>query len=350
MSGTVGSTYGTLGLLVAAGATSKQRLNTLTAQVASGHVADSYGGLGAAAQTALDLQPQIARLGTLQTNIDAATGRMGVTQTAMTRLASIASQFYAQTDTLSGLGAGNVDSVAAAARAALREIAGLLDSKDGTVYVFGGTNSATAPVPNPDAILSSGFATQVSAAVVGLSVNGAAATAASTLATASSDAAGTTPFAGPPGVAPTVETGDGMHTQTGLLANKNTLATSFGASTTGSYARDLLRSLATLGSLTGSQVNDPGFAALVADTRTSLSGVIDAAGAEAGALGDQQAQLATVRTQLGYTATALKLQISGVQDVDLAKTLSDLSVAQTQLQASYQLIAGLKSLSLTNYI
>ena len=325
-------------------------MNTLTAQVASGHVADSYGGLGAAAQTALNLQPQITRLRTLQANIDAATGRLDITQTAMTQLAGIASKFYAQTSTLDGLSASNVDSVSAAARDALREVAGLLDTKDGTAYVFGGTDSATAPVPNPDAILSSGFNTQVGAAVVGLSANGAAATAAATLAIASSDTAGTTPFAGPPGVAPTVETGDGLHTQTGLLANKNTLATSFGASTTGSYARDLLRSLATLGSLTRAQVNDPGFAGLVADTRTSLSGVVDAAGAEAGALGNQQARLATVRTQLGDTATALKTQISGVQDVDLAKTLSDLSVAQTQLQASYQLIAGMKSLSLTNYV
>ncbi len=350
MSGAIGSTYGTLGLLVAAGATSKQRVNTLTAQVASGHVVDSYGGLGAATQRALDLQPQITRLGTLQANIDAATGRLNVTQTVMTQLAGIASKFYAQTNTLNGLSVSSVDSVSAAARDALREVAGLLDTKDGTAYVFGGTDSATAPVPNPDAILSSGFNAQVGAAVAGLAVNGAAATAASTLAIASSDAAGTTPFAGPPDVAPTVETGDGLHTQTGLLANKNTLATSFGSSTMGSYARDLLRSLATLGSLTRSQVSDPGFPALVADTRTSLSGVVDAAGVESGALGNQQAQLATVRTQLGDTATALKVQISSVQDVDLAKTLSDMSVAQTQLQASYQLIAGMKSLSLTNYV
>jgi len=350
VSGAIGSTYGTLDLLVAAGATSKQRLNTLTAQVASGHVADSYGGLGTAAQTALDLQPQIARLGTLQTNIGAATGRLDVTQTVMTQLAGIASQFYAQVNTLNGLSVSNVDSVSAAAQGALREVAGLLDTKDGTGYVFGGTDSATAPVPNPDAILSSGFNLQVGAAVAGLSANGAAATVASTLTIASSDAAGTTPFAGPPGAAPTVETGDGMHTQTGLLANKNTLARSFGTSTTGSYARDLLRSLATLGALTSSQVGAPGFTALVADTRASLSSVVDAVGAESGALGNQQAQLATVGTQLGDTATALKIQISNVQDVDLAKTLSDLSVAQTQLQASYQLIAGMKSLSLTNYI
>ncbi len=52
------------------------------------------------------------------------------------------------------------------------------------------------PVPDPDNILSTGFFSQISSAVAGLTTNGAAATIASTLATASSNAAGISPFSG----------------------------------------------------------------------------------------------------------------------------------------------------------
>ena len=37
-------------------------------------------------------------------------------------------------------------------------------------------------------------------------------------------------------------------------------------------------------------------------------------------------------------------------DADLAATLTQLSTAQTQLQASYQLIAGVQNLSLAKYL
>ena len=75
---------------------------------------------------------------------------------------------------------------------------------------------------------SSGFFTQISAAVGSLSVNGAAATAATTLTIAGSNAAGTSPFSAylsQPAAAispPSVSTGDGQSQTIGLLASGNT--------------------------------------------------------------------------------------------------------------------------------
>ena len=40
---------------------------------------------------------------TLQNNVDVATGRMSVTQTAMTAIQSIASSFYAQLNNVEGI-------------------------------------------------------------------------------------------------------------------------------------------------------------------------------------------------------------------------------------------------------
>lgn len=350
--------YGLMAQLLADNSVVRSRLDTLTTQASSGLVADSYAGLGAGAPAALALQPALAHTQAWQANIDAATGRMQVAQDALSQISQVASDFYAQTNNLNGLNASNVDSIAASARQALSQVAGLLDSKYGDLYVFAGQDSANPPVPNPDAIGSSGFATQIAATVQALGTAGAAATIAGTLATAGSNAAGTSPFSAALSqpaatlatLRPTVQTGDASFVPTGILASANADVASGGSSTTGSYSRDILRALATLGALSSSQVNDAGFTALVADTRSSLGSAITALNQDAGVMGDRQSSLATLRGNLDHVNTALQARLSSAQEVDMAKTLSDLSQTQTQLQASYQLIAGLQSLSLVKFL
>lgn len=356
MSTTIGSGYGILPTLIANAASVHQQLDTLTEQASTGMVAQTYAGLGSGANVSLDLNPQISALQAYKNNISQATGSMGLTQTAMTQIQKIAATFVAAIPNLNGLNPSEVDSVAAQANAALQQLAGVLDTKDGNNYVFGGQDSANPPVPSSDNILSSGFYAQINTAVTALSASGASATTASTLAIASSNAAGTSPFSvymsqAPGAISPpVVQTGEGGTVQTGLLASGNSVAVSSGTSTTGSYMRDLMRALATLGSMSSSQVNDPGFGALVQDTGTSLNGVVSAMAVDVGVLGNTQANLTATQTQLSDTATALTGQLSSVQNVNMAQTLSDLTSMQTQLQASYRLISGDTSLSLVNFL
>ena len=357
MTSPIGQTeYGLLSQLVAGSATVRQRLTTLTQQASNGLIADTYAGLGGGASVVLNLHPHIAALQTQQKNIDAATSRLGVTQTAMTQLQGIASSFLASLNSLNGLSASAVDSVAANARAALTQTANLLNTQDGNVYVFAGQDTQNPPVPDPNAIGTSGFATQIATAVAGLAANGAAATAASTLSIAGSNATGTSPFstylsqpAGTP-QAPALHVGAGQIQQVGLLANANSAVASTGASTTGSYMRDLMRALATIGSLNNGQVNGPNFAALVQDTRVSLTGAVSAMAADTGVLGDAQSRLSTMQTTMTETQTALKTQVGNAEDADMAATLSALTQTHTQLQSSYQLIASLGALSLAKYL
>ena len=119
---------------------------------------------------------------------------------------------------------------------------------------------------------------------------------------------------------------------------------------TGSYMRDLLRALATIGSLSSSQASDTGFQDLVQDTRVSLSGSITAMAQDAGVLGNVQSSLTATQTQLSDTQTALTGQVSSAENVDMAATMSQLSLVQTQMQASYQLIATLSGLSLVKFL
>jgi len=89
---------------------------------------------------------------------------------------------------------------------------------------------------------------------------------------------------------------------------------------------------------------------VVADTRISLGGAITALNADAGVMGDRQAALTRTQSGLADLGTALQAQLANAQQVDMAQTLSALTQTQTQLQASYQLIAGLQAMSLVKFL
>ena len=359
MSATItGAGSPTLAQLLADASATRAQLNTLTQQVASGYVSASVAGLGAGTPVVLSLAPALAANRTWQANIAAAAGPMGVAQTALSQISSIASNFYAQTNNLNGLDAGAVDSVAASARDALAQVANLLDSQDGNTYVFAGQDSTNPPVPTPDGITTSGFATAIATDVAGLAANGAAATLGSILATASSNAAGTSPFSAALNAAASsgvdfralAQTGAGAYVPSGIVANANADITSTGGVTTGSYTRDILWALATLGSLSSSQLSASGFSALVGDVRTSLGNAITALNQDAGVMGDRQTAMQATSTQLSDAATAIQTQLSSAEDVDAAATMTKLSMVQTQLQASYQMIAAEQGLSLVKFL
>ncbi len=365
------SDNGMLGSLIANAGTVRQKLDLLTQQASTGLIGTTYAGLGSGASVSLNLRPQITALQTWQNNVDASTGRTTVAQTALTQIQSIASNFFAQLNNVDGTNSSEVDGIAATARDALSQVAGLLDTQDGGIYVFAGQDTANPPVPDPSNILTSGFYTQINTAVTafnGTPPNDAAGVANITFNVAASNAAGTSPFSwymSQPAATlltqlPTVQVGQNSSQPVGLLASANTLvpaSVSAGpaiaggpATTTGSYMRDVLRALATIGSLSSGQANVSGFQDLVQDTRTSLSGAVSALGNDAGVLGNIQTSLTATQTSLADTQTALTSQVSSAEDVDMAATLSQLSLVQTQLQGSYQLIAGMSGLSLTKFL
>lgn len=364
MSGSVGSATGgawdLLGQVSAQTAQVQQRIDQLTQQVSTGLVAQDFAGLSASAgSTALDLTPQVAHLANWQGNINAAATAMNVTQGALSQISGIASSFSAQLNNINSLTPTETDNIAANARAALQQVAGLIDSQAGGNYVFAGQDSANPPIPSPDSILASGMVTQIQTAVAGLTSGNAATIAANTLTIAQSNAAGTSPFsaamsqpaANVAALQPRIAIGQGQSITVGIMASANSFVTSTGSSTTGSYMRDVLRALATIGSLTSTQVSGTAdVAGLVQDTRISLGGAITALNQDAGVLGDRQASLTTLQGALTDTQTALTTQLSGATDANVAQTMTQLSLAQTKLQASYQVIANLAQMSLAKFL
>lgn len=300
--------------------TVKRQLDIALQQESTGKISDAYAGLGTGLRTSLDLRPALGHLQTWQDNIDRSSTRLDVTQSALKQISAIAQDYYGKTNAINNVGVSEVGSIAATAKQALQQVAQLLNSRAGDSYVFAGQDTSNPPVPNTDPV------------VVGADL-------------LASDTA-VAPFSTSLGAgAPRVEVGDGQRLQVGLLANANTLATSV-APTTGSYMRDVMRALATLANLT----DGPTAQATAADVRLRLRSAIGGMADEAGALGDIQSSLNARKATLAATQTATAKQVSNAEDVDMAATITKITALQTQLQASYQLIAGAKSLSLVSYL
>ena len=311
---------GLLAVLAQNSAGVRGQLETTLAQQSSGKVAPAFAGLGAGARTTLDLRPAVQHQQVWQNNIDQAAGRLDATQAVLKQVGDIAASFYAQTNDINHIGTSRVEGIAISAKLALQQVGQLLNTKVGNIYVFAGQDTDRPPVPDTDP------------AVLGAAL-------------LASDTA-TAPFSATIGTAvPEVEVGEGQRVPTGVLATRNTLATSE-APTTGSYLRDVMRALATLAGLS----DGPGVEAVAADTRSRLSSAIGAIGDESGALGNLQRGLETRKQSLAAAETSLTRQVSNVEDVDMAAVLTKVSALQTQLQASYQVIAGVKDLSLSRFI
>lgn len=320
--GAVGAPADTGGLLrlLAHSAAVRGQLTIANEQVATGRIAETHAGLGAGARVSLDLRPQVAHEEAWQANISGASGRLAVTQDALKSIGAIASDLFARTNVLNGLNEGDAENVAMLAKQGLERVAQLLNTRVGDTYVFAGQDTGNPPIPD------------TSPSVL-----------AAALLASDTDPA---PFSTTLGTAvPTIEVGEGERVAVGLLANRNTLAPGV-APTTGSFMRDILRGLATLSTLS----NGPGLQAAAADTRARLSSAISTLGMEAGSLGNIQAGLATRQSQSAAVVLALRAQVSDAEDVDLASALTRVSALQTQLQASYQVIAGARDLTLARYL
>jgi len=349
---------GAIGRLDTGAAMLRARLEVLTRQVSDGRQGPGYGDIAPEARRAVDLRAELVRREVWQGTISRTLARTSAAQHTLGRIADIATQFYQEAIRLDGTSGVRIAAVATAARAAMVEVASLLNERHAGVHLFGGSDSANPPIPDAQGIPGSGMATSIAAAVGGLTAGNAAAVAAATLAAAQSDAAGTTPFSafvsdparglGEP--RRSVPAADGERVAHGLFANRNAAATSTGE-TTGSWARDVLRGLATLAALDPAQgALGTGFTELMAVVRGGLRSAVDAIGVERGALGATEQRLETTARRHAEVSVALAAQLAGIEEVDMAATISRMQATRTQLEASYRAISLVSGLTLTRFL
>ena len=354
MSGISSATdVGTLAAVLYNTSQTSQTIATLTAQSSSGLVSPDYAGLGAAAGAALDLSGQLACNTAYQANAAQAATQAQVAQAALGQIQTLSSSFANQLLEPAASTQTGLSTLSASARSTLQQVANLLNTKVGDVYVFAGQDSRTPPVPDAGSMSSSAFCTAIQAAVASLDANGAAATQTQMLTAAGPGA--TSPFSPTleaSNQASTADIGDGQTVQTSVLADQNSNAVSGGAGTTstGSYTRDILAGLATVASLGTADASDGQVQALLSRTQTTLSDANDALNTDIGALGARQETITNAQSELTATATALSGQVGTLEDCDTASVATKLAAAQNQLQASYKIIAGLEQLSLAKFL
>lgn len=352
------TTIGALGVLVAETARLRARMDVLARQTADGRRGSLYGDIAPEARRAMDLRGEIARRTAYEGAIEGALGRATVAQEALTQLGQIAEKFFAETMPLGTGQPERIATIASMAREAMAEVAGLLNQRHAGEYVFGGSDLTSPPVPDPENIATSGMAAQIAAAVAGLGGGNAAAVAAATMAAALDDTPGVTPFSaflsdplqGGSEAPRSLVAADGERVGYGLFANRNARAVSTGE-TTGSWARDLLRGLATLAALDPAQAQlGADFTDLVATVREGLRSAVRGLNEESGLLGAAQARLEAIRTRHVEVSDALRAQLASIEEVDMTETITRLQATRTQLEASYQAISTLGSLSLARFL
>jgi flagellar hook-associated protein 3 FlgL len=336
----------------------RERMAQLGDQISTGRKGNSYAALGTEAPKAMDLRAEIGRRETYQNMIGQTLSKVQVTQSVLNRIGAIAEKFAASSTKL--MGAAKPEEIqiqAGQAKAALVEVANLLNEEYAGEYLFGGADTHNPPIPNPNAIATTGMAEKIADEVATLDATNATTVLSAITGWATDDDPLVTPFS------EYLETGEGEtegrrnllasdneRIDYGILANRNAAVVSSGE-TTGSWARDLLRGLASIAGLTPekSQLGQS-YASFVTKVQEGLRSSVDALALERGALGVTEARLESVRTLHESVSVSLTLQVSDLEEVDMAKTITSFQATQTQLEASYRAIAMAQQLSLTRFL
>jgi flagellin-like hook-associated protein FlgL len=71
---------------------------------------------------------------------------------------------------------------------------------------------------------------------------------------------------------------------------------------------------------------------------------------ERGALGTTEKRLQDISTRQESVTTTLTLQLSNLEEVDMAKTISSFQATQSQLEASYRAMSIAQQMSLTRFL
>jgi len=343
----------------------RERMTVLGEQISTGRKGNSYatvgtdGSIGKDTPKAIDLRAELGRREAYQTTIGQTLSKISVTQDVLTRIGAIAEKFNASAAKLMGVAqAEEIQVQAAQARSAMVEVASLLNEQFNGEYLFGGSDTANPPIPNPGAIATSGMGLSIINQVASLDGSNVAAVLANTKTLAQSNAAGTTPFSAflsdPAGGLSeprrNIIGNDSERVEYGIPANRNAGVTSLGE-TTGSWARDLLRGLASIAGLTPDRTQLGGdYTTFITTVRQGLDTAVKTLALERGALGTTEKRLQDISTRQESVTTTLTLQLSNLEEVDMAKTISSFQATQSQLEASYRAMSIAQQMSLTRFL
>lgn len=340
----------------------RERLEVLTRQTASGQRSNRLGDLSPDVPRAISMRAQAGRLEAYDRVLTQSIGRTDVMQGSLNRLNEIAREFRGTVlPRLYSRDPVMLAGIQSEARAALTEMAHLLNARHAGEYLFSGSDITHPPIPDPEGLVNGQMAQDIAAEVAALGTAGAAAVLTGTRAAAQSTAAGVSPFSdflrGQAALPMAdregrraVPAADGQAVAYGIFADRNAVGPSTGE-TTGSWARDLMRNLMTVAALDADQMNElPAYTELLAGLRDGFAAAEIALAEEAGGLGQVAARMQDTQRRHTQVVDALRLQLAQIEEVDLASTIERLQATQLSLEASYRAIGMLSGLTLARFL
>ena len=281
--------------------------STLENQIASGQKSQTYAGISSQAGQVINLAATQSLQQSYMNTIDTVNTRLQTMNLAMQNIASIATNFH---NTLANSAfSPNGASVQQTAQQLLTELGSYMNTQDGTRYVFSGNKTSTptfspAGLPNPGDLT-----TNIAADYYG---------------------------------------GDGGVAQATVDHNVNL---QYGVTGDNAAFEQIVRVLnffannpTPLSQANPTDVTNVNQAQqMLANAALSVQQLVATAG-------EQQNNLDQLKTAHQSAMTLASTSLNNIEQVDSATVITQLNTLQTQLQASYQTINMLQSLSLTNYL
>ncbi|MGH7032223.1 MAG: flagellin [Stellaceae bacterium] len=289
---------------------SKSTADSLQLQITTGLKSTNFSGIAPQASQLVNLTDQQTKQQNYIDTINTVSTRLQVMGLSIGSIETLATQFVGNLPTAAYNTQG--ETIQEQAKQVLSQVAGYLNTQDGSNYVFSGNNTSAAPVdtdglPNPGS-----------------------------LTTSSGGAPPHGYYQGDDGIA------------TATVDNNVTL--SYGLDANAPAFEQFIR---VLNFLANAPAFDQGNSTDVANVNTAtqmLNQVVTELQTLQGTNALQQGQLSN---QLDNHQSALALaqgSIADISKVDSATAITQLDTLQTQLQASYQIIGILQQLSLVNYM
>jgi len=288
----------------------KTLAETLQQQISSGLKSTDYAGIAPQAAQLVSLNDQTAKQQSYVDTINTVTTKLQVMALSVSSIENLATQFVGNLPANAYNTKG--ETVQQQAQQVLAQVAGYLNTQDGTDYVFSGNDTSTPPV-----------------AISGLPTPG-------NLATPVGNAPPNGYYNGDNGKAQaTVD--NGVVLTYGIDANDPTF-------------EQFIRVLNFLATSPPFNQSNPTDVANVSQATQLLNQSVQQLQVMQGNISLQQGELGN---QLANHQSALALakgSISDIEQIDAATAITQLDTLQTQLQASYQTVSILQQLSLVNYI
>lgn len=351
----------------------RSRFTELTEQVASGNRSATYAGLGMDARRAIDLRTERALRETLTSGIRAGEAFAETAQSALSGIAQstngILDRFTRLLVTgLPGSDATSINLTAEQARNALREVVSLLRERFAGEAIFGGSDPTGTPVIGADGLQTNAFYTAIGTAVNSLGTGSPPKTAQDVLAETlqigrtnnelfvghakdQADLWSANPGSPPIDPRRSVPIGEGQTIEIGLYVYRNGTIPTDNADSTGAWARDIVRALATIAHFEGSSaVADDQYDELARGALAGLRAGLDGLIREQGSLGYAQQRLAKAAERNEDLTLQLDRQIAGLESVDVANAITELMNLRSQLEASYRAAVLISDLTLARFL